>query len=504
MSSLCSNKYNILSSLLATCGGLLFGYDMGIVSGALLQLKNEFDLSCTKQEIVVASMLMGAIIASLCGGLIIDKLGRRKAIFFASLLYFLGAAILAISVNYSLLIIGRMILGFAMSLASTAECVYVSEIAPAKIRGTLVSFNELGITAGILLSYCSNALFSLDEKNGWRWMFGVSGILAVILFCLTYILPTSPRFLWTQGRYEEAKMAFIKIRQVSSVTCNDTIENEWKAIGHNDNQKNQSLKSLFCGDNYIKYCVMIGIGMVIFQQSTGQPNMIFYASTILYSIGFQNETTAALCSVGLGVVKFLSTIICLIYIDKFGRRKFLLCGCAIMAFSLLLVSSLILKSGIGIIDSCNSKGNLSNVSKTVNVLSYSELPARAWMLLIAVMMFISAYSFSFGPITWLLLSEIFPTKIRGTAFSLTSSFNWIMQLLISLSFLDFANATGSVGWPFLFNSIWGIFAILFVFAFVPETKGKDLETIRREILQQKRKLPFCSSGQEISYELLQL
>ncbi|XP_022097038.1 solute carrier family 2, facilitated glucose transporter member 10-like [Acanthaster planci] len=326
-----TTKFVVLAATMAALGGILFGYDIGIVSGALLQLKTDFELSCKQQEMVVSLLLVGALIGALSGGFLVDWIGRRWAIILNTIIFMTGAVILAFAPVYEVLIIGRLIVGFAVSLSAIAECVYISEISPVKKRGRLVCVNEVGITLGILVAYLVN-YFLISVPSGWRYMFGLSVVPALVQGVGMLFLPPSPRFLMKKGRETQARMVLQKLRgtelvegELSNIRNSLLTEHEYRVcdvLSTVDNMRGRFL---------------IGVGLVFFQQFTGQTNVLYYAPTIFQSLGFGNDAAATMATVGLGLVKVVSTTICLCCVDKAGRRHFLLVGAGIMTVIIIIL-----------------------------------------------------------------------------------------------------------------------------------------------------------------------
>ena len=470
---------------------------IGIIAGALKQLKLHFSLSCTMEEMIVSSMLLGALFGSIFGGYFIDKCGRKPSIIASSILYLAGALFLALAQNYVTLIIGRVMLGFAMSLAAASECVYVSELAPANIRGSLVSLNEFGITIGILLSYFMNVAFSNDLFNGWRFMFGLSSIGAFVVIFLILYLPPSPRYLLMKGQADVAKQTLRATRIHQTEQEERMIDQEFSRL----ESQFASAPALKCADLFgkrVRYPACIGALLVILQQSTGEPNVLFYANTILSNMGFRSDVAASLGAVGLGVAKVLATIVCFLLVDKWGRRTFLLAGSVGMAITIFGLALLMLNSNLENTAICTDDHPNNTVAFNTSSLNAKSSdptsPPLRYFALILLMIFIAAYSMSFGPVSWIVLSEIFPMQLRGRLFSFTTSLNWASNLVVSSTFLGFMKQTGGLTWPFLVNSFLCFVSVIFIYFVVPETRGKTLEGISAlwdNGLQYKEKLCCC-------------
>ncbi|XP_036100789.1 solute carrier family 2, facilitated glucose transporter member 10 [Molossus molossus] len=508
-----------LCASVSLLGGLTFGYELAVISGALLPLQLDFGLSCLEQEFLVGSLLLGAFLASLGGGFLIDCYGRKQAILGSNLVLLAGSLSLGLAGSLAWLVLGRSAAGFAISLSSMACCIYVSELVGPRQRGVLVSLYEAGITTGILLSYALNyALASVP--GGWRHMFGWAAAPAVLQSLSLLLLPA--------GTDEAAAHRDLIPLQRGEATR--------RGLG----RPRYSFLDLFRERGNMRGRTTVGLGLVLFQQLTGQPNVLCYASTIFHSVGFRAGSSAVLASVGLGAVKVAATLAAMGLVDRAGRRALLLAGCALMALSV---------SGIGLVSfavpmdsgpSClavpnatspsnlpgdsslpmglssrplpkTSKNQEEPVSSTfekaehhpragdptvppVPALSTAALapasaPERAllhWTALVCMMVFVSAFSFGFGPVTWLVLSEIYPVEIRGRAFAFCNSFNWAANLLISLSFLDLIGAIG-LSWTFLLYGLTAVLGLGFIYLFVPETKGQSLAEIDQQF--QRRRFP---------------
>uniref|UniRef100_A0A8C0ENA2 Solute carrier family 2, facilitated glucose transporter member 10 n=1 Tax=Bubo bubo TaxID=30461 RepID=A0A8C0ENA2_BUBBB len=514
----------LLSATVSLLGGLIFGYELGIISGALLQLQIDFHLSCFKQEVLVSSLLIGALLASLVGGILIDRHGRRRAILVSNLVLLVGSLILTLVRSFIGLVIGRMTVGFAISVSSMACCIYVSEMVAAHQRGLLVSLYEAGITVGILLSYALNYIFA-DVDEGWRYMFGLAIAPTAMQFLSILFLPVNPVKLSSWD--SDCQKGLIQLQ--------DT-EDRAAAKREPYKEKHYSFLDLFRTRDNMRRRTLVGLGLVLFQQFTGQPNVLGYASKIFHSVGFQSNSSAILASVGLGAIKVVATLVAMAFADKAGRRVLLMAGCMVMAIS---VTTIGLTSRIPVVSPIPpalgarksqagpgfaatrsltkafasfqsrevvpdsfliQKRDLVGQAKEETVRStgppfggtpWTEHIILNWITLLSMMAFVSAFSIGFGPMTWLVLSEIYPAGIRGRAFAFCNSFNWAANLLISLSFLDLIDAIG-FSWMFLLYGLMGMMAVIFIYLFVPETKGQSLEEIDQQF-SRKRYVYCCTS-----------
>ncbi|XP_030172245.1 LOW QUALITY PROTEIN: solute carrier family 2, facilitated glucose transporter member 12 [Lynx canadensis] len=541
--------FTLLSSVTAAVSGLLVGYELGLISGALLQIRTLLALTCHEQEMVVSSLLMGALLASLTGGVLIDRYGRRAAIILSSCLLGLGSLVLILSSSYTVLIAGRVALGVSISLSSIATCVYIAEIAPQHRRGLLVSLNELMIVIGILFAYISNYAFA-NVSHGWKYMFGLVIPLGILQAIAMYFLPPSPRFLVMKGHEEAASKVLRRLRAVS-----DTTEELTGIKSSLKDEYQYSFWDLFRSKDNMRTRIMIGLTLVFFVQVTGQPNILFYASTVLKSVGFQSNEAASLASTGVGVVKVISTIPATLLVDHVGSKTFLCIGSSVMAASLMTMGIVNLNIPMNFTNICRSHspvnqsldesvfygpGNLSASDDTLREL-YKELTARSqsslmpmrndmdkkgvthlpntglsqaqyqivtdpadvpaflkWLSLASLLVYVAAFSIGLGPMPWLLLSEIFPAGIRGRAMALTSSMNWGINLIISLTFLTVTDLIG-LPWVCFIYTVMSLASLVFVVVFIPETKGCSLEQISAELAKGnfvKNNICFMSHHQE--------
>uniref|UniRef100_A0A8V0ZCX9 Solute carrier family 2, facilitated glucose transporter member 10 n=1 Tax=Gallus gallus TaxID=9031 RepID=A0A8V0ZCX9_CHICK len=481
----------LLSAAVSLLGGLIFGYELGIISGALLQLQADFSLGCFKQEVLVSSLLVGAFLASLVGGILIDRHGRRRAILVSNVVLLFGSLILTLTRSFTGLVLGRMAVGFAISVSSMGCCIYVSEMVAAHQRGLLVSLYEAGITVGILLSYALNYAFA-DTREGWRYMFGLAMAPAAMQFLSILFLPVNPVKLNTWD--SDCQKGLIQLQ---------TAEDREAAKREPYKEKHYSFLDLFRTRDNMRRRTLVGLGLVLFQQFTGQPN---------------SNSSAILASVGLGAIKVVATLVAMAFADKAGRRALLLAGCsaadpnatggqapvllppkalqkllpALGAVRLLLSSSHTRKVGLA---GQPEKETAESTEPPFGSAPLTEHMVLNWITLLSMMAFVSAFSIGFGPMTWLVLSEIYPAGIRGRAFAFCNSFNWAANLLISLSFLDLIDAIG-FSWMFLLYGLMGVMAVIFIYFFVPETKGQSLEEIDQQFSRKWRaRGASCAHGQ---------
>ncbi|OWK61781.1 Solute carrier family 2, facilitated glucose transporter member 12 [Lonchura striata] len=533
--------FTFLSSAIAAISGLLMGYELGLISGALLQMSSILKLSCKEQEVIVSSLLFGALFASLTGGFLIDRFGRRLAIIIASSLLVLGSLILLPYESYEILIVGRIAIGISISLSSIATCVYIAEIAPQHRRGLLVSLNELMIVIGILFAYISNYAFA-SISHGWKYMFGLVIPLGTLQAIAMYFLPPSPRFLVMKNNDEAARKVLERLRETSDATKELTVI---KSSLKDEHQ--YSFLDLFRSKNNMRARMLVGLTLVFFVQTTGQPNILFYASTVLKSVGFQSNEAASLASTGVGVVKVVSTVPATFFVDQVGSKTFLCIGSSVMAISLVTMGLVNRNIHVNFTKVCRSQspedfslqrpgnftvanaslkdlfasvasaerlsfdvqspdvartGELNRTalaggkSTTGSHMESGEVPVvLKWLSLASLLVYVAAFSIGLGPMSWLVLSEIFPGGIRGRAMALTSSMNWGINLLISLTFLTVTELIG-LSWVCFIYTAMSLASLAFVIMFIPETKGCSLEQISMELAKQKYvRTPLCGVSQ---------
>uniref|UniRef100_A0A8C8Z9Q2 Solute carrier family 2, facilitated glucose transporter member 10 n=1 Tax=Prolemur simus TaxID=1328070 RepID=A0A8C8Z9Q2_PROSS len=508
-----------LCASVSLLGGLTFGYELAVISGALLPLQLDFGLSCSEQELLVGSLLLGALLASLVGGFLIDRYGRKQAILGSNLVLLAGSLDLGLAGSLAGLVLGRSVVGFAISLSSMACCIYVSELVGPWQRGVLVSLYEAGITVGVLLSYALNYALA-GAPWGWRHMFGWAAAPALL---------------------QSLSLLFLPAGADDTAAHRDLIPlqgGEAPKLG--PGRLRYSFLDLFRARDNMRGRTAVGLGLVLFQQLTGQPNVLCYASTIFRSVGFRGGSSAVLASVGLGAVKVAATLTAMGLVDRAGRRALLLAGCALMALSVsgigLVSFAVPMASGPSCLAMPNATGHtglpadpgllkgsspppmpLTSGDRREPVSSTkahsragdpaaSPLPALStafpapppaspghallrWAALACLMLFVSAFSFGFGPVTWLVLSEIYPVEVRGRAFAFCNSFNWATNLFISLSFLHLIGAIG-LSWTFLLYGLTAVLGLGFIYLFVPETKGQSLAEIDQQFQKRRFALRF--------------
>ena len=431
-----------ISAAIAALGGLLFGYDTGVISGAELFLKNDFTLSIVALEVIVSGVLAGAAVGALLGGRMADLFGRRRLLIATAIIFAAGGLACAAATSPAVLIVGRIVVGLGIGLASASVPVYISEVSPANARGWQVSLFQLAITVGILVAYIVDYAFAAIQ--GWRWMFGLAVVPAAIFGLGMLFLPESPRWLARRGHHDKARAMLMRIRGTSDVSAE--LQEIEGSLTH-ANERGQ-LSDLLAPS--IRPALLVGIGLAIFQQVTGINTVIYYAPLIIQSAGISSASGAILATAGIGLVNVLMTIVAMWLIDRMGRRPLLLVGIAGMAITLGLLGLAFYVSG-----------------KSV---------ALVWLAVISMMVYVGSFAISLGPIFWLLISEIYPLKIRNSTEGLSAAFNWGSNLLVSLTFLTLLQMIGPTRTFWLYGLL-AVAAWIFSYFRVPETKGRTLEEI---------------------------
>jgi len=438
----------------AALAGLLFGFDTGVISGAILFIKGAFGLSPFAEEVLVSAALVGAVAGATLSGRFTDMLGRKRAILITAAIFTVGSLLCAVAGNLPLLIVGRLAVGVAIGVASYTAPLYISEMAPPNLRGALVTLNQLAITTGILLAYVVDAVFA--PTDGWRLMFAFGAIPAIILGIGISVLPESPRWLLLHRRKQEAIKVLTRIRGGQDVMTevNDILEHAEPGHGKlADVFSPIVLPVLFCG-----------VALAVIQQITGINTVIYYAPTIFQAAGFHSNETAIIATAGVGLVNVLMTVVSIPLIDKLGRRPLLLISLSGMGVSLAAL-------GIGFAIGGD---------------------ALKWIGVLSLAVYIASFAIGLGPVFWLLISEIFPLNVRGQGASVATMANWLSNFIVSLTFLSLLNALGSV-WTFLlYAALCGV-GVWFCLHFVPETKGVPLEAIERD-LRARRPLRKLGAG----------
>lgn len=434
-----------LTSGTAALGGLLFGYDTGVVSGALLYLKNEFGgLSSFQQELVTSLLLVGCMVGAFAGGRVADRIGRRPTLAGTALVFVAGVLLAAFAPTYPLLLLARFVIGLAVGTSSMVVPLYIGEMAPARARGALVSLNQLAITVGILAAYLVD--YGLSGSGNWRLMFGLAAIPAGILFLGMLVQKESPHWLITRGRDEDARRILGRLRGPD-----DDIDGEMDQVRRLSGRES-GFRELFTPR--IRPALLLGVLLAVFQQITGVNTVIYYAPTLLQGAGLGNSA-AILAEVCVGGVNVLLTVVAVWLMDRVGRRPLLLIGTTGMLIGLLTVAAAFLGGD-----------HLTGSAAVVAI--------------VGLMFFQGSFAIGLGPVFWLLIAEIYPLKVRGTAMGIATIANWGADFVVTISFLTLLDAISGVGTFLLFAALT-LVALVYFKVKVPETKGRSLQEIETDL-----------------------
>jgi len=458
-----------LISIVACLGGLLFGYDTGVANGAEGPMQAELGLSDLQLGVVISSLVFAAAVGALIGGKISDAIGRRTTIIVLAVLFFVGVLVAVFSPGFAILVAGRIILGLAVGGASTVVPVFLAELAPFEIRGSITGRNELAIVSGQFAAFVVNYILfaTLGHVTGiWRIMFGVCALPAIALFFGMLRMPESPRWLVEKGRDDEA-LAVLKTvrsedRALAELRQVETVREEEKG----DNQ--MSFAAVF-SNRWLRRIVLVGIGVSVTQQLTGINSIMYYGSRVLEESGF-SETAATLANTLFGLAAVVGGIIALYNMDRLDRRKTFFIGLFLTTTCHLLVgiSSLILPEGN---------------------------PIRPYVILVLITAFVLSMQSFLNIAIWVWLAEIFPLQIRGLAIGVAVFFGWFINGLLALYVPSLLAALG-MGTFFLFAAI-GVIMLGFLWHEVPETRNRSLESLEEELLDGSiyrslpRRLPFA-------------
>jgi sugar porter (SP) family MFS transporter len=439
-----NNRFVLRLAIVAAIGGFLFGYDTGVISGALLFIQKDLHANKFDQQAFVGALLIGAVIGAIISGFSADALSRRWTKVISGCIYVLGAIGSAFAQNSEQLIIARLVLGIAVGTASFVSPMYISELAPKKIRGGVTSFNQLMVVLGIFAAYVINwALKSVTDE--WRWMLGLGAIPGAALAIGMLFQPYSPRWLVEHDREDEALDVLKRAR-----ASDDEAEEELGEIREAASQEG-GIRDLW--GPKVRPMVAVGLVLAIAQQFIGVNTVIYYSPTILKFTGLGNGSaiTQAL-SVGLANVIF--TIVAVLILDRVGRRPLLITGTIGCIISL------------GALGAFFASGWLQH-----NV---------AWLALVSLIVYIASFAVGLGPVFWLMISEIFPLRVRSPAMSASTVGNWSANFLVSSFFLTLTTAITREG-TFWLYACFGILALIFFITKLPETKDRTLEEIEREV-----------------------
>jgi len=448
---------------IAAMGGLLFGFDTGVISGAMPYFQASFGIDNSMVAKITTAVLVGAALGALFCGRITDMVGRRKVILAAAVIFAIGAVGSGLAASPWQLIAARLFLGIAVGVSAFAVPLYIAEISPAKVRGRLVSMFQLMITIGILVAYLSDVAFADDANiECWRPMFYVGVIPAVVLLIGMWFLPETPAWLFLKGRDEQGRRILERIEDPSQVE-------ESIALTRRELQQSKQQagwREIF--KPWLRSALIIGIGIMFFQQTVGINTIMYYCPKIFLMAGFSDNITAIWAAVGVGVVNVVFTLLSIYFIDRLGRRRLYFLGMTGLAVSLAaLAACFAFNASLG--------------------------EGGKWLSIILVFIYVAFFAISIGPLGWLIITEVFPLKVRGRGASIGSLTVWVFDIIVTLTFLRIVKALtipgteitvggqsdGNPAGAFLLYALVAVAGIVWGYFFVPETKGVPLEKIEQ-------------------------
>ena len=443
--------FHIIIAVTAAIAGILFGFDTGVISGAIVFINKQFHLTPQMNGFFVGSVLLGATIGAIISGRAADKFGRKIMLIVDAIIFIIGTIITISSLNIFILILGRLIVGIGIGIASYTAPLYIAETAPAKSRGALVSINQIFIGTGIFISYLVDYYFS---KNGnWRMMFASGIVPAAGLLFGMILLPYSPRWKISKGQDREGLAILKRLRQ-----SQDIAQAEFSQIKQMVSNKRSRWRDLF--SKHIRKTVTIGVGLSIVQQVIGINTIVYYAPTILKMSSLMNTSNAIFSSIGIGVLFIISTLVTMFIVDKVGRKPIMYYSLVVMAITLVIMSM-----------------GLAPHTQVSKIERYS--------VLFSMFAYIAAFGVSAGPIVWLIISEIFPLSVRGLGTSVATAANWLSNWAITVSFLSLVEYYG-IRNTFLGYALMCIVSLVFIYFVVPETSGCTLETLEANLMAGKK------------------
>jgi len=508
-------RYSVFVSLIVALGGFLMGFDASVISGVVKFIEPQFDLSKIQLGWAVSCLTLTATLAMLIAGPLSDKFGRRTILKYAAVLYFISAIGSATASSFWFLILARMVGGFGVGASLIIAPIYIAEIAPPKMRGTMVSFNQLNIVLGISVAFFTNyMILQLGKSNtawaellqfnnyNWRWMLGLEALPAIIYFIFLFFVPRSPRWLAMNGLSHEALQ--VMKRSVGESEAVNQLKSIIQSIKVSPKKEKVSLKELFKPS--MKLVLLIGIVIAVTQQITGINSVFFYAPMIFEQTGIGTDASFSQ-AIWVGLINLAFTVIAIGLVDRVGRKPLLIFGLTGIAISMLVLSIGFGQASYQLseknIQDCSPFTESADLMPMKNVVYNSDLEftealkshigdikfkehqmdfiamaidINPWLVLIGILGFVASFAISIGPVMWVLFSELFPNRIRGLAISfvglINSGISFLVQLVFPWEQMNFGNAT-----TFLIYGIFGAVGLVFVVFILPETKGKSLEEL---------------------------
>ncbi len=507
-------------ALIVALGGLLMGFDASVISGVVKFIEPEFDLNKLELGWSVASLTLTATLAMMIAGPISDKLGRRTVLRYAAALYAISAILSAIAPSFLFLVIARMIGGFGVGASLILAPMYIAEIAPKDLRGRLVSFNQLNIVIGISLAFFTNYLIlqlgksdlswainlKFNEHN-WRWMLGLETLPAVLYFFGLFFVPPSPRWLIMHGRFDEAEAIMAKVAGTAAAKLE--IDRIQKSIAEEENKEQAKIKDLLRPG--LRLVLTIGIVVAVLQQITGINSVFFYAPMIFEQSGLGTDASF-MQAILVGLVNLAFTVLAILFIDRLGRKPLLSFGVAGIAISMFVLSYAFKTAEFSV-----SQEVIANFAEKFDSAPLSSIEAQVFtsetdftealatyvdastladhqadivkasinmntsLTLISILAFVASFAISIGPVMWVLFSELFPNKIRGIAISFVGLINSAVSFLVQWIFPWELEVLGN-SLTFLIYGLFAAFGLIFIIKVIPETKGKSLEEIEKQLV----------------------
>jgi sugar porter (SP) family MFS transporter len=429
-------------SFIAGLGGILYGFDMGVIAAALIYVRDAFHLSTWMQEVLVIAVLIGVMIGALIGGTVADRVGRRKTLVWGAILFIAGSILAPLSPNVYVLFVARTLLGIAVGFTSVTAPVYVSEVAPPQSRGMLIGLYQFALTSGIALADLVGYWFA--ASHGWRWMFAFGLIPALFFLFLVLTVPESPRWLFAQNRVAEAELVLKSYTDEAGarllledirLSLMTKMERRWSALW----------------SPAVRGSLVIAVGFMLLVPATGINAVLYYGPQIFSLAGISSDKSAIFATFLVAITNVLATVIALVLVDRAGRKPLLFAGLGGMTLALLMLAVCF--------------HNQAALGHSLGLIATSCL-----------MFFITCYAFSLGPIAWILVSEVFPLRLRGRGVAAATLSFGISNFIVSLTFLSLLKAAGT-SLTFVLYSAFCILTLIFVRFVIPETKGRELESI---------------------------
>ena len=436
--------YVLSVSLVAAIGGLIFGFDTAIVAGATRYMKEQFSLDSLQEGWAVSVVLIGCMFGAGLAGPLSDRIGRRRLMLVSAVLFLVSAVGCALPRTITAFVIFRFIGGLGIGSAAVLSPLYIAEIAPARVRGALVSVNQLAIVTGILLAYFVNWVFAGSGPSNWRWMYAMGAVPSVVFFLLLLGVPESPRWLVKNGREDEARTVLTRADTAAAAAAG--IRDIKDALALEEGSLREIFRPAF------RRPLLIAIVLAVFQQITGINAILYYAPRIFEGAGFERMSAIGQSTI-VGLVNMLFTVVAIVLADKVGRRPLLLVATAGMGLSLVLLGA---------------------------AFRFPILPASA--LLLIILLYIAFFASAMGPLVWVVMAEIFPIKVRGAAMGLATLILWLADFAVTLTFPVISDRFHPSTAFWLYAAMCAL-DLVFIGFFLPETKGKTLEEIERRWLK---------------------